>query len=159
MKSAARISSYLLVLVIGAVVGYYLGYRVTEARSFAVDISEVAYYSAYMSIQMNQGTDATREVTLRDFVARNEKRKLLPGRWITERMIAVDTALAYARLAALARKRDSMQEADEYLSRAVLFCPQMGWQECSAESINNVIQRLDKEGIFGEKSTKGQSQK
>lgn len=135
-------------LAIGVGTGFYFGYSLSQARSVAVDMVEVGYYSAHMETQMSEGTDATREEAIRSFIALNEKRKEHPSIWLTEKILATDSALAYARLAALAQKRGSTQEAQQYMTRAVSFCPQIGWEECSAEKINYVVHRLDRTGIF-----------
>jgi hypothetical protein len=148
MKTLVRISSYLLVLVIGLGTGYYFGTEINRARSLAFDMVEVEYFGAYIGMQMSEGTDASREEALHAFLALNEKRRVRPSEFFTERILATDSALAYARLAALAQKRGATQEAQQYLNRAASFCPQIGWQECSAEKITYMVQRLDKQGIF-----------
>ena len=150
MKPAIRVITYVLILAIGLVAGFYFGSRFSQARSVAFDMAEFGYYSAYMEMQMSEGTDATREEAIRGFLALNEKRKEHPSLWLTEKVLATDFALAYARLAALAQKRGATQEAQQYLNRAVSFCPQIGWKECSAEKLNNVVHRLDRTGIFKE---------
>jgi len=133
MKPAIRVITYVLILAIGLVAGLYFGSRFSQARSVAFDMAEFSYYSA-----------------IRGFLALNKKRKEHPSLWLTEKVLATDFALAYARLAALAQKRGATQEAQQYLNRAVSFCPQIGWKECSAEKLNNVVHRLDRTGIFKE---------
>ena len=154
MKTLLRIASYLLVLVIGLGTGYYFGTEINRARSLAFDMVEVGYYGAHMEMQFSEGTDAAREEVIHTFLALNEKRKSRPSEFFTEQMLATDSALAYGRLAALAQKRGAIQEAQQYLNRAASFCPQIGWQECSAEKITYMVQRLDKQGIFREVAEK-----
>lgn len=149
MNTAIRIASYVLALAIGLGAGYYFGFEVGRGRALALDMVETAYYSAYTEMQMAEGTDASREEATRGFLALIEKRK---GHWtplFTEKGYAIDSALTNARLSALAQKRGATQEAQEYLSRAASFCPQIGWQECSAEKIVSFAKRLDKHGLFG----------
>lgn len=148
MKIMLRIASYLLVLIIGLGTGYYFNGEVNRSRSFAFDMVEVGYLAAYMDVQMSEGTDATREEALHTFLSMNERRKNRSSEFFTERMLATDSALAYARLAVLAKKRGANEEFQQYLSRAESFCPEIGWQDCSAERITSVVQRLDKQGIF-----------
>ncbi|MDP2829455.1 MAG: hypothetical protein Q8O37_12715 [Sulfuricellaceae bacterium] len=154
MNTLLRIASYLLVLIIGLGTGYYLGAEINRARSLAFDIVEVGYFRAYLDMQMSEGTDAAREEALHTFLALNEKRRTRPSEFFTEKMLATDSALAYALLAALANKRSSTQEAQQYLNRAESFCPKIGWRECSAEQITNVVQHSDKHGIFNEGADK-----
>ena len=127
---------------------FCFGSRLIQASAFAFDMAEVEYYSTHMEMQFSEGTDATREEAIHTFLALNEKRKTRPSEFFTEKILATDSALAYARLAALAQKRGATQEAQQYLNRAASFCPKIGWQECSAEKITYVVQRLDKQGIF-----------
>lgn len=154
MKTLLRIVSHLLFLVIGLGAGFYFGSRVSQASAFAFDMVEVGYYAAHMEMQFSEGTDAAREEVIHTFLALNEKRKARPSEFFTEKMLATDSALAYGRLAALAQKRGAIQEAQQYLNRAASFCPQIGWQECSAEKITYMVQRLDKQGIFKEGAEK-----
>jgi len=148
MKTVLRITSYVLVLAIGLGAGFYFASRLSRASAFAFDMAEVGYFAAHMDMQFSEGTDAAREEVIHTFLALNEKQKARPSEFFTERMLATDSALAYARLAALAQKRGATQEAQQYLARAASFCPQIGWQECSAEKITYMVQRLDKQGIF-----------
>lgn len=147
MKTLLRIGSYLLALVIGLGAGSYFGYRLDQASAFAFDMAETGYYAAHMEMLLSEGSEATREEAIHTFLALNEKRKARPGAFFTEKMLATDSALAYARLAALAQKRGATQQAQQHLDRAASFCPQIGWQECSAEKIAHMVQRLDKLGI------------
>ena len=153
MKTAPRVASYFLVLAVGIAVGYYSGFWVGKGSALAFDMAETAYYSAFIEAQMSEGTNATREEALRAFLAVIEKRK---GHWtptFSEKGYAVDAALTNARLSALAQKRGATREAQEYLNRAASFCPQIGWQDCSAEKILAFAQRLDKHGLFGGKGS------
>ena len=154
MKTTLRIASYLLVLIAGLALGYHYGFGAGQGRAFAFDMVETAYYSAYADMQMAEGTNATREEALRGYLALVEKRK---GHWtpiFTEKVYAIDSALANARLFALAQKRGATQEAQQYLNRAASFCPQIGWRECSADKIIFFAQRIDKQGLFGDLSSK-----
>ena len=147
MKTLLRIASYLLTLAVGLGAGAYFGFRLDQASAFALDMAETGYYATHMDMLVSEGTDATREEAIHTFLALNEKRKARPGAFFAEKMLATDSALAYARLAALAQKRGATHEAQQHLDRAASFCPQMGWQECSAEKIAHMVQRLDKMGI------------
>jgi arginine utilization protein RocB len=149
MKTLLRIASYLFVLAIGLGAGFYLGFRLDQASALAFDMAETGYYAAHMDMQFDEGTDATREEAIHTFLALNEKRKTRPSELFTQKMLATDSALAYARLAAFARKRGAIQEAQQYLNRAASFCPQIGWQECSAQKIVYMVQRLDQKGVLG----------
>ena len=153
MKTGLRIFSYVLVLALGLAGGYFFGLRNSQGGAIAFDMAEMGYYFAHNEVQMAEGTDATREEALRGFLAFMEKRRGQESPWITEKVYATDSALANARLFALAKKRGATQEANEYLNRAVSFCPQIGWQDCSAEKILSVVQRQDKQGLFDSVAT------
>ncbi|MHB8914365.1 MAG: hypothetical protein ACYC4K_00980 [Thiobacillus sp.] len=111
-------------------------------------MAEVEYYSTRMEMRFSEGTDASREEAIRTFLVLNEKLKTRPSEFFTEKILATDSALAYARLAAQAQKRGGTQEAQQYLNHAVSFCSHIGWQNCSAEKNTHMVQRLDKQGIF-----------
>lgn len=153
MKTVLRIASYLLVLALGLGGGYYFGLRTGQLGAIAFDMAEMGYYFTHNEIQMAEGTDATRKEALLGFLALIEKRRGHESLWFTEKVYATDSALAYVRLAALAKKRGATQEANQYLNRAASFCPQIGWKECSAEKIVSMAQRLDKHGLFGSEVT------
>jgi hypothetical protein len=151
MKAKTRIGSYSLVLAVNLGVGYYTGFWVGKGNVLAFDVAETADYSGFIEAQLSEGTNAARDEALHNFLAVIEKRK---GHWtptFSEKAYAVDSALTNARLSALAQKRGTSQDAQEYLERAVSFCPQIGWQDCSAEKMVAFAQRLDEHGLFGGK--------
>lgn len=153
MKTPIRIASYLLIFSIGLGAGYYIGFGVSQSTAFALEMGEATYYSAYFNMQLTEGTDSAREEAIHGFLALLKSRKDRKSSWLTEKVYAIDSALANAQLSALAQKRGAAQEAQQYLERAASFCPQIGWQECSAEKIVYVAQRLDKHGLFGAKGS------
>lgn len=148
MNVVVRIASYLLVLTIGLAGGYYLWFGSKEGQTMAFDVIESSYYSAYMDMQMSEGTDVAREEAIRTFLALTERRRERRAPMFSKDILAIDSALAYARLAALAQKRGATQEAKQYLANAASYCPQIGWQECSVEKITHFATRLDKQGLF-----------
>jgi hypothetical protein len=136
-------------LTIGASGGYWYAVKDNEARNFAFDMAEMNFYLSYMAIQMVDGTDATREEAIRGHLTLIEKRKGHASPLFTEKVAATDSALSYAKLSVLAKKRGAEQEAQQLLDRAVSFCPQMGLAQCSSEKILSLVQQIDKQGIFG----------
>jgi hypothetical protein len=112
-------------------------------------MAEVAYYSAYLELQRSNGDDRAYEAALRDYLAFLGARKDKPSALFPERVHAVDSALTYARLSALALKRGANDDATRYLAQASALCPKLGWRECSAETISAAAQRLDKPGSLG----------
>ncbi len=149
MKTAARIATYVLTLALGIAIGFYVGSRAHEVMQAGGEMLESKYYATHMGMQLDHGTDAGREDMIRAFIALNEKHMARPSRLLTERMLATDAALSYARLAALANKRGAMQEATQHVKQAVSYCPKIGWKACSIEEINSMVERLDRQGIFG----------
>lgn len=149
MKSAARIATYVLTLALGIAVGFYVGSRAHDVIQVGGEMLESEYFGTHLEMQLDHGTDAAREDTIRAFIALNEKRMAHPNRVLTERLLATDAALSYARLAALANKRGATQEAEQHTKQAVSYCPKIGWKACSIEEINYIVERLDKRGIFG----------
>lgn len=59
-----------------------------------------------------------------------------------DRVRAVDAALVYARLSALAAKRGSREQSEWLLSKAASFCPQIGWPECSPAIVMEFSERV-----------------
>lgn len=149
MKMAIRITTYLVTLVVGIALGFYVGLRAHDTMHLGGEMLEAEYFGTHMEMQLDRGTDAAREDVIRAFIALNEKRMAHPGRLLTERLLATDAALSYARLAALANKRGANQEAEQHAKQAVSYCPKIGWEACSIEEINYMVERLDKRGIFG----------
>ena len=148
MKSLVRATVVFTALAVGAAAGYWYAVKYSEALNLAFDMAETEYYSSFMSIQMSEGTDATREEAIRTHLALIEKRKGHTSPLFTEKFAATDSALGYARLSALAKKRGAQQETQQLLSQAVSFCPQMGWGQCDEDEILSLVQQLDKQGIF-----------
>ena len=151
MSKATHFLLYVLVFAVGAAAGGYVGFRAAESRALMNEVSEVAHYSALLDVQQSKGNDAAYEEALRGYLAVLERHKGSESPLLSGKVIAVDTALTYARLSALALKRGSHDDAKERLSRAVTLCPQLQWQECSGETITAVAQRLDKRGLVGGK--------
>ena len=87
MKIATRITSYVLVLVVGLAIGFYYGSRFGQAHAFAFDMAEISYYSAHMDMQMSEGTDATREEAIHAFLALVEKRSEQSNAFFTKKII------------------------------------------------------------------------
>lgn len=148
MNTLQRLATYILTLAVGLGAGFYFGTSSKEAVVWDSDFADLSYYRAYMETQLTEGTDAAREEAIHTYLALIEKRKTRPSMLFTKRGFAIDSALSYARLAALAKKRGAIQDAQHYLALAESFCPQIGWQKCSADKITHVVQRLDKQGLF-----------
>ena len=153
MKTIVRTGIVVLALATGLAVGFYFGVKSSESHAFVGEMAEVAHYSAYLEVQRSEGDDAAYEEALRGYLALLEARKGKPSALFSERVHAVDSALTYARLSALALKRGANEEASRYLAEASALCPQLGWRECSAESITALAQRLDKGGLVGSAKT------
>ena len=134
MKPAIRIISYVLILALGLGTGFYFGSRFGQAIPRAFDMAHVGYYMAHMEMQMGEGTDATREEAIRSFLALNEKRKERPNIRLTEKILSTESALTYARLAALDQKRGSTQEALQYTTALFYSVPKLAGEVFSRKN-------------------------
>ena len=141
-------------LAVGVASGFYYGSRYYVEHALAFDGAEIIYYSAFVDTQMIHGTDASLEEAIHDFLKIIETRKAHPSKLLSKKVLTTDAALSNARLAALAQKRGATQESQQYLNRAASLCPQLGWNECSAEKIISVVHKLDKLGTFKTGETK-----
>jgi tetratricopeptide (TPR) repeat protein len=153
MRLMARITLIVLLLIAGAAAGAYLALRYAESKSRFDERMDVMHFSAYLSAQRSEGTDAAYEEALKAFLLVLDKRQ---GNWSPtwpDSVYAVDRALTYARLAMLARKRGAEKEAAEYTDQSVALCPRMGWQTCSGEQIAAAAARLDKTALSGRASS------
>jgi tetratricopeptide (TPR) repeat protein len=143
MQAAARIGIYVLVFAAGAGVGAYIGFRMAEAKAFAHEMAEVSHYSAYLQAQRTQGSDAAYEEALKSYLASLDVRSTGPSPIFPDSVYAVDSALTYARLSILASRRGAKDEAAGYLKKASDLCPRLGWKDCSAATITEMVLRLD----------------
>ena len=149
MKVVVYVGIVVLALVVGVAVGFYLGVRSAESAATVAESTELAHYSALLEAQRSAGSEAAYEEALRGYLAFLEGRKGKPSVIFSAKVHAADTALTYARLSALALKRGATDEASSYLARASALCPELGWRECSAESIAGFVQRLDEHRLRG----------
>ena len=149
MKTGIRIASFLLAFAVGVAGGYYVGWESHKGYALGIDVTEKAYYSAYLEMQLAEGSDSTREEAIKGFLALIDRRKGHWTPWFTEKSYAIDAALSNARLSALGAKRGDVAKATQYLNPAQSFCPQTGWEDSSAEKIVGYAQLLDRNGLFG----------
>src|SRR5215831_6078578 len=150
MKTLARVGIGVAVFALGVALGFYLGFQASDARFAVGQLAEIAHYGAFLEAQRSNGSDAAYEEALRGYLQVLNERRGKPSLFsASETVIAFDSALTYARLSALAEKRDAHEEATRYLNEATALCPKLGWRECSAETISAFAQRLDKRGLFG----------
>ena len=144
------IFTHVVILLVGLSVGFYYGnIRLGEARRTAENMLLTAKYSFFLETQMKEGTDAAYEEAIQGHLALLKDLKQNPDAILTDKVFAIDSALDYARLSALASKRGAAQEAKQLLARAEAFCPQIGWRECSAYKIQYFASLIDKRGLFG----------
>jgi hypothetical protein len=57
---------------IGFAGGMYVGVGAGQGRAMTLDAVKMAHYSAFMNMQLAEGTDEAREVALRGFLEVNE---------------------------------------------------------------------------------------
>jgi len=150
MRLAARIALVLLLLVAAAAIGAYGALRYAKSRSTLNEMADVAHFSMYLAVQRSSGTAAAYEEGLNAFLLVLKQRKSNWNPAWPESIYAVDTALTYARLAELARKRGAEKEAAEYTAQAAAQCPKMGWRTCTGERIAEVAAQVDAKGPFGQ---------
>ncbi|MBK6744926.1 MAG: hypothetical protein IPG66_19035 [Hydrogenophilales bacterium] len=146
--------TFLLILVSAVIIGFtagtYVGLGLGQDRAMALDGVEAAHYSAFMNMQLAEGTDEARETAIRGFLEVNERRRERRSPHFIQNVYATDAGLAWVRLAALLKKRGADEEAQVALNQAQSFCPLTGWQECSIETFQEYAKRFDQWGVFME---------
>ena len=144
MKTGARIATYLGVLLLGGGIGGYAGFEVARSQSTVSEMADVAFYSVYVHTQRTEGNDAAYEDALRTYLKYLENRRSSYSQLLSDRVYSFDSTLTHTRLSALALKRGAKVEAEEHLRRAIEFCTEAGWRDCSGQNLLAVAQRLDK---------------
>lgn len=130
-------------LVVGLVGGAYFGVRF--AQSLAAAEETLAFGQAVQGLEAarTSGNDAAYEEALRQHIALLQLNERGAQPLLGEKGLALDVALAYARLSMLARKRGADIESSRLLQKAESFCPTIGWPECSGQRIFAFASQVD----------------
>lgn len=89
------------------------------------------------------GNDAAYETALRQHLSFLQLNAQSAERIFSAKATANDTALTYARLSMLTRRRGADVESLNYSKQPESLCPTLGWQECSADKILALASQLD----------------
>jgi hypothetical protein len=145
----SRVAIAVLLLLAGAAAGAYISLQFARSRSTFGEATDIAHLSTYVQVQRASGTDAAYEEALKAFLHHLEQRRGSADAALPESMYAVDSALTYARLADLARKRGASTEAANYMALAEAQCPKMGWRSCSGAQIAEMAAQVDSDNPWG----------
>jgi hypothetical protein len=129
----------------GALCGFYLSWRGASYTHEAYQAADLGLLSSYLLTQSIKGTPAAHEAALLDYLALLKRMESHQSAIFTARIVAVDEALTYARLADLARQRSDTAAAAGYLASAAALCPELTWEHCSTADIADFAARLDKQ--------------
>ena len=129
----------------GVLCGFYVSSRGGSAVHQAYQAADLELLRTYVVTQTVKGTAAAHEAALLDFLATLKRMESHPSTLFPARIVAVDEALTYARLADLAKQRSDATAAAGYLSSAAALCPSLTWEHCSAADIADFAARLDKQ--------------
>jgi hypothetical protein len=128
----------------GTLLGFYISWRNASYANEAHQIADVTLLGDYLLAQSANGTPAEREAALLHYLEVLKRIEAHPSTLFTGRVIAVDEALTYAKLAEIAKQRSDAAAVAGYLSSAAALCPLLAWEHCSAADIADVATRLHK---------------
>lgn len=123
--------------------GVYLFFHWRHTLRMSEDIALHFESLQNLDTASRSGNDAAYEVALRQHISFLRSNAQSAERVFGAKATANDTALAYARLSLLARKRGADVESLHYAKHAESLCPALGWQECSAEKVIGLASQLD----------------
>ena len=128
--------------------GIYIGFKICDARQFAVDTHVFVQQSIKLDLARRESTPEGYEEALKMYQAYLDTRK---GEWnllFDERTYAIDSALTYARLANLAEDTGADLKRSSYQKKAASYCPMTKFRDCSAITLREMATRLDKKPLL-----------
>ena len=137
------VSSVLAAAILGGAIGFRYGWKQGMRGAPVFDLIAAAQFSTYVSVLRKTGTDAAYEDALRSSIAFNSQAKARDESLSNQRMYSLDTAVSLARLSALAKKRNSLDEATRLGAEAESACPATGIRDCSLSLLLDVADYID----------------
>jgi hypothetical protein len=142
-QKVTLISWVLAAAMLGGAVGFRLGWKQGMKGAPVFDLMAAAQFSTYVSALRKTGTDAAYEDALRSSISFNSQAKARDENPSNQRMYALDTAVSLARLSALAKKRNALDEATRLGAVAESTCPATGIRDCSLSLLLDVADYID----------------
>jgi len=136
-----KFASIFLLAVVGG--GVYLGVHWSHTLKMSQETALLFESLEKLDTASRSGNDAAYETALRQHISFLQFNAQRAERVFGAKATANDTALAYARLSMLARKRGADAESLQYAKQAEFLCPALGWQDCSAEKLVALASQLD----------------
>jgi hypothetical protein len=133
----------------GGLLGFLISREFFRTELTAYEMANIDNLSTYVMVQRFQGTRDAYEASLHDLlVALDERERAGPGPFSSGRILSVDGALTYIRLALLATERNDLDAAAKYWAQAEAMCPRAGWKSCSREDMTKVVRGLDQNSMW-----------
>ncbi|MBS0365926.1 MAG: hypothetical protein JSR67_08910 [Proteobacteria bacterium] len=151
MGKGTAIAISLGAFILGGLVGFGVSHRHFSAKLTAYQWTSIETMSDYVMLQRVYSTPAAYESALLEFLQSLDAwdRQHAAGDLITQRALAVDRALTYARLALSASETNRAAVATKYWSQALALCPQIGWTtSCSVDGFTKAVHGLDEASVW-----------
>jgi len=142
-QKVTLISWVLAAAMLGGAVGFRLGWKQGMKGAPVFDLMAAAQFSTYVSALRNSGTEAAYEDALRSSISFNTQARARDNDPSNQRMYALGTAVSLARLSALAKKRNALDEATRLGAEAESACPATGIRDCSLSLLLDVADYID----------------
>jgi len=155
MSKLATTVIAVVVFIAGGVLGFGVSRELAQAQLTAYEMADVDHFSTYVMIQRFEGTPQAYEAALNDLLAALDQRERSGSPFAPERILFVDRALTYTRLALIATSRGDAEAAAKYRSSAEALCPKVEWKTCSTDELAKLVQRLDETSMWNPKHVGG----
>ena len=148
MSKVATIVIAVVAFIAGSMLGFSVSRELAQAKLTAYEMANVDHFSTYVMIQRFEGTPEAYEAALKDLLSALDQREHSGSPFLPPRIIFLDRALTYARLALLATARGDVETPARYRSQAEALCPKVEWKTCSADEFTRLVQRLDTRSMW-----------
>jgi hypothetical protein len=145
MRLTLRVTTYLAVLVVGFLAGFYATADSRRAASSLVRGFHHMHQYALQSIVLAVGTDDARSDALQSGLAYLAEIKA-NGTAIEENVYVFDTTYGYARLALIAQRQRDAERSAGYMEKAISMClsGRSKKSDCTAGYLSEIADRLDR---------------
>lgn len=139
-KVVLLVSSHVLILLIGLLLGFYLR---LNSFVFMNEFSIISHYSNYVQSIKKYGSDENYRDSLIEYnKALYEVQKMKEGE--NSKFIEIGRTLNYLRLSLVEEKLGNHKDSKKYLDKSIENCNQkLKWQDCSRNYLINFMQKLD----------------